>query len=138
MGHNKTDPAAHQLRLYLRLPPPPADLTTTTALMHYMLAPNFIGLPAISVPVGVVPSTHPPAPSTPAPGAGAVDGGGASPPLLPVALQLMAPCWHEASLLHAAAVLEAAVASAGKAPPLPAVWYDVLSPPHGTGAADGR
>ncbi len=114
--------------------------------MHYVLAPNFIGLPALSVPVGVVPSTHAKGAGsgTPAAAAGAAAEGeagrsgadaqaggagkpGRSAPLLPVGLQLMAPCWHEGALLHAGAVLEAALAAAGKTMPKPAVWYDVLS-----------
>ncbi|KAL4858988.1 Fatty acid amide hydrolase [Chlorella vulgaris] len=97
-----------------------SDLGTTTSLMWYMQAANMLGLPAISVPVGAVPSTHS---HTPA----AAGGDGPTPPLLlPVALQLMAPCWHEASLLRVGAVLEAAAAEAGKALPLPPVWFNVL------------
>ena len=65
------------------------------------------GLPAISVPVGAVPSTH------------ADSKHRLAAPVLPVGLQLMAPAWHEASLLHAGAVLEAAVGEAGLAPPPP-------------------
>lgn len=114
--------------------------------MHYVLAPNFIGLPALSVPVGVVPSTHAKGAGsgTPAAAAGAAAEGaagssgadaqaggagkpGRSAPLLPVGLQLMAPCWHEGALLHAGAVLEAALAAAGKTMPKPAVWNDVLN-----------
>lgn len=86
-----------------------------------------LGLPAISVPIGAAPSTHS---HTPA----AAGGDDPAPPLLlPAALQLMAPCWHEASLLRVGAVLEAAVAKAGKALPLPPVWFDVLK----EAAADG-
>lgn len=83
-----------------------------------------LGLPAITVPVGMVPTTHA------APAAASAGGAGSTPvpPMLPVGLQIMGPCWHEASLLQAAAVLEAAVAAAGSAPPLPPVWYDVLAP----------
>lgn len=123
--------------------------------MHYILAPNFIGLPALSVPVGAVPSTHAKGAGSSGgggSGAGAAGGGagaapaadaagstdtgaqaggagkaGSGPLLLPVGLQLMAPCWHEGALLHAGAVLDAALAAAGKAMPMPAVWYDVLS-----------
>lgn len=98
----------------------PADLATTTALMLYMHGANLIGFPAISVPVGAVPSTHATAGSQ-------VSHRPQAPPLLPVGLQLMAPCWHEASLLHAGAVLEAAVAEAGAATPLPRILYDPLS-----------
>lgn len=122
--------------------------------MHFILAPNFIGLPALSVPVGMVPSTHARgrssgssgssttagaaegAPSAPAAtgdtGSGAPPGTQGRPgaaPVLPVALQLMGPCWHEGALLHAGAVLEAALAAADKATPMPGIWYDVL---HGS------
>ena len=122
------------------LPPAcPADLATTTSLMHYMLAANMIGIPAVSVPVGAVPSTHPRPPlgkkaaaaagvAASAPGNPAGGSGGSSEPLLPVGLQVMAPAWHEASLLHVAAVLEAAVAAAGCGPKLPPVWFDMLAP----------
>jgi len=107
--------------------------------MYYMLAANFIGLPAITVPIGLVPSTHdkattttattaasvaPPAASPGDVGTGSGDNGGGT--VLPVGLQLMAPCWHEASLLHMGVVLEAAVAAAGLSLPLPAVWYNIL------------
>lgn len=123
-----------------RLPPTcPPDLATTTSLMHYMLAANMIGIPAVSVPVGAVPSTHPRlpigkkaaaaagvAPAAASPG-NTGGGGGSSEPLLPVGLQVMAPAWHEASLLHVAAVLEAAVAAVGCGPQLPPVWFDALA-----------
>lgn len=117
----------------------PADLATTTSLMHYMLAANMLGIPAVSVPVGAVPSTHPRPPAgkkavaaagaasaAPAPG-NTGSGSSSSEPLLPVGLQVMAPAWHEASLLHVAAVLEAAVAAAGCGPQLPPVWFDTLA-----------
>ena len=92
------------------------DLGLTTALMRVMLAPNLLGLPAISVPVGSVPS------------------GTAAHQRLPVALQLIAPPWHEATLLGAAAALEAEVARASAAAASagvsalqhPAVWFAVL------------
>lgn len=118
---------------------PPADLATTTSLMHYMLAANMLGLPAVSVPVGAVPSTHPrPAagkkaaavgatPAAASPGNTGGGGGSAADLLLPVGLQVMALAWHEASLLHVAAVLEAAVATAGCGPQRPPVWYDTLA-----------
>ena len=86
--------------------------------MHFVVPANFLGLPAISVPVGITPSALAPA----------TGGQGSEPPLLPVSLQFMAPCYHEASLLHAGAVLEAAVAEAGAAVPVPHVWFDVLPP----------
>jgi Asp-tRNA(Asn)/Glu-tRNA(Gln) amidotransferase A subunit family amidase len=117
-----------------------SDLATTTSLMHYMLAGNMLGLPAVSVPVGAVPSTHPrpaagkkaaaAAGAAPAAASPGNTGGGSSSsgePLLPVGLQVMAPAWHEAGLLHVAAVLEAAVAAAGCGPQLPPVWFDTLA-----------
>lgn len=96
--------------------------------MHFMQAANMLGLPAITVPVAAVPATHslPPAGKAAAAATAAQDG-----PLLPVGLQIMAPAWHEASLLHAAAVLEAAVAQEGLAPPVPPVWFDMLAARQG-------
>lgn len=99
-----------------------SDLPTVTRLMRYARMANFLGLPAVTVPVGAA--------------------GG-----LPVGLQLIAPAWHEASLLRAAAVLEARLAP-GSAPqggglegpgaeaamgppagllPLPQVHWDLLA-----------
>ncbi|KAI7839845.1 hypothetical protein COHA_006430 [Chlorella ohadii] len=117
-----------------------SDLATTTSLMHYMLAANMLGIPAVSVPVGAVPSTHPRPPAgkkaaaaagtasaAAAPGNTGSGGSSSSEPLLPVGLQVMSPAWHEASLLHVAAVLEAAVAAAGCGPQLPPVWFDTLA-----------
>lgn len=114
-------------------PSPLADLATTTSLMHYMLAANMLGIPAVSVPVGAVPSTHPRPAAGKKAAAAAADAaagggnGGSSELLLPVGLQVMGPAWHEASLLHVAAVLEAAVVAAGCAPQMPTVWYDTLA-----------
>lgn len=71
-----------------------SDLKTTTLLMQFCQLGNMLGLPAIVVPVGPVP----------APGGG---------PDLPMGLQLMGPAFHEATLLHTAAVLEAHVGVAG-------------------------
>lgn len=125
-----TGPSQHTLS---QLPHHPADLATTTSLMHYMLAANMLGIPAVSVPVGAVPSTHPrPAAGKKAAAAAADAGagagsGGSSELLLPVGLQVMGPAWHEASLLHVAAVLEAAVVAAGCGPQLPPVWFDTLA-----------
>lgn len=65
-----------------------SDLKTTTLLMRFCQLGNMLGLPAMVVPVG----------SVPAPGGGAD---------LPMGLQLMGPAFHEATLLHTAAVLEA-------------------------------
>lgn len=91
------------------------DIATTIRLMRFLPACNMLGLPAISVPVGAVPM----------PPAGGQKGGADS-VMLPVGLQLVAPPWHEASLLAAGAVLEAAVGES--AVPQPAVLYDVLRP----------
>ena len=103
-----------------RITPParPADLAMIDGLTRF--APNianFVGLPAITVPIGRVPSTY--------------AANKATAPLLPVGLHLLAPAWHEASLLHAAAVLEAAVAAAGnegavQQVPRAPVWWDLL------------
>lgn len=76
------------------------DLVTTLGLMRFITPANSLGLPALAVPVGV-------------------DAAG-----LPIGLQLLAPPWHEASLLHAGAVLEAALGGSGL--PQPRVWYDLL------------
>lgn len=84
-------------------------------------AANFIGIPALTVPVAVVPSTH-------------SQGGATGAPMLPVGLQIMAPCFHEASLLHVGAVLEKAVEAAGSGVPLPPVWYDVLKQRSASGS----
>jgi Asp-tRNA(Asn)/Glu-tRNA(Gln) amidotransferase A subunit family amidase len=80
-----------------------SDLAGTTEAMRFVHPANFVGFPAISVPVG------------------AASAGGAQ---LPVGLQLMAPPWHESALLHAAAVLEDAL-GAGAAP-RPAAHWDIL------------
>lgn len=116
-----------------------SDVATTTALMHYVLAANMIGLPALTVPVGAVPCTNGAAgaisartPKASASASASAGGGGGL--LLPVGLQLMGPCWHEGSLLHAGAVLEAAVAASRAPLQLPPVWYDVLAGEGGSGA----
>ena len=75
------------------------DLVTTTALLRFCVQANFLGFPAVSVPVGV-------------------DAQG-----LPIGLQLMAAPWHEATLLHCAAVLERALSAPM---PKPAIWFDLL------------
>jgi Asp-tRNA(Asn)/Glu-tRNA(Gln) amidotransferase A subunit family amidase len=98
--------------------------------MHYVVPANFLGLPALSVPVGVLPCSLAPA------AASSTDC--SRPLLLPVSLQLMAPCYHEASLLHAGAVLEAAVAAGGSAVPVPQVWFDVLAPVRPSSSRSGR
>jgi Asp-tRNA(Asn)/Glu-tRNA(Gln) amidotransferase A subunit family amidase len=61
-----------------------SDLGTSTELMRYVVPGNFVGVPAISIPVGLT-------------GAG-----------LPIGLQLMADCWREPLLLAAAGILERA------------------------------
>lgn len=59
-----------------------SDLTTVGNLMRFIIAPNFLGLPAISVPVG-----H--------------DSRG-----LPIGLQLIGRPWQEATLFRVAAAFE--------------------------------
>lgn len=61
-----------------------SSVTTTVKLMTYMLPANFLGYPAITVPVGLCGDTG-----------------------APVGLQIMGRHWQEASLLQVAAVLEA-------------------------------
>ncbi len=73
-------------------------LPTVAALLRYSTPANTLGLPALAVPVG------------------AAEGGGAR---LPVSLQLMARPWHEASLLRAGCLLEAALRERGAGAPLP-------------------
>nr|ARQ20723.1 lipid body protein [Lobosphaera incisa] len=77
------------------------DLERTVKIMRFMLAANFCGHPAISVPIG-----H-----------SAADGN------MPVGLQLMGRPWAESELLFAGSVLEAAVVKDQR---LPRVSYDVL------------
>jgi len=74
------------------------DLQTSGYLMRFVLAPNFIGLPAISVPVGY-------------------DKDG-----LPIGLQLIGRPWAEATLLRLASAIEELAQCQKK----PAVFYDVL------------
>ncbi|PRW59826.1 fatty acid amide hydrolase [Chlorella sorokiniana] len=92
-----------------------SDLATTTSLMHYMLAGNMLGLPAVSVPVGAVPSTHP----RPAAGKKAAAAAGAAP--------AAASPGNTGGGSSSSAVLEAAVAAAGCGPQLPPVWFDTLA-----------
>lgn len=72
--------------------------------MRYVAAANLLGLPGLVVPVGL-------------------DGGG-----MPIGLQLMAPAWHDATLLHAGMVLETQGVTAGVYERRPKVWFDVLEP----------
>ena len=131
--HAALHPASADVFWRLQLLPPPsglpADLATTSQLMHYVVPANFLGLPALSVPVGVLPCSLAPA--------AASSTHGSRPLLLPVSLQIMAPCYHEASLLHAGAVLEAAVAAGGSAVPVPPVWFDVLAPARPSSSCSG-
>lgn len=74
------------------------DLQTSGYLMRFVIAPNLIGLPAISVPVGY-------------------DKDG-----LPIGLQLIGQPWAEATLLRLASAIEELAPSQKR----PAVFYDVL------------
>jgi len=65
-----------------------SDLGTTITLMRFAQLANFVGIPAISVPVSSAP----------------VETGSST--LLPIGLQLMAAPWQESVLLYAGAVLE--------------------------------
>ena len=77
-----------------------SDLVQTAMLMRYVLAPNMLGLTALTLPVGIVEDS------------------------LPVGLQLIAPPWNESSLLHIGATLEEKIAFHKK----PEVYFDVLHP----------
>lgn len=74
------------------------DLQTSGYLMRFVIAPNLIGLPAVSVPVGY-------------------DKDG-----LPIGLQLIGRPWAEATLLRLASAIEELAPSQKR----PAVFYDVL------------
>ncbi|GBG81194.1 hypothetical protein CBR_g31867 [Chara braunii] len=76
-----------------------SNLAVTAKLMSYIVAPNFIGLPAITVPVG-----H--------------DRDG-----LPIGIQIIGRPWAEATLLQVAAALEGLCAPQNKGPN---VFYDML------------
>ncbi|KAG6551002.1 hypothetical protein Mapa_007235 [Marchantia paleacea] len=76
-----------------------SNLTMTSDLMRYMAAANFVGLPAISVPVG-----H--------------DSSG-----LPIGIQLMGRPWAEATLLQLAFAIEAISSTMRRRP---TIFYDLL------------
>ncbi|KAG2560450.1 hypothetical protein PVAP13_8KG062400 [Panicum virgatum] len=78
------------------------DYINGAALVRYSIAGNFLGLPAITVPVG-----H--------------DGGG-----LPVGLQLVGRPWSEATLLHLAHAVQEACWEHRREPPK--VHFDLLAP----------
>lgn len=65
-----------------------SDLGTTTKLMRYMQSANFLGLPAITLPVGMDP--------------------------LPIGLQIMANHWNESLLFWVSAILERKLRETGK------------------------
>ena len=74
-------------------------------MMQHIFMANFLGLPAISVPVGVDPSNDD----------------------MPVGLQLLGNHWEEANLLHLAHHLEGAVAVAGSSVRAPPAAVDLLA-----------
>ncbi|KXZ42730.1 hypothetical protein GPECTOR_121g430 [Gonium pectorale] len=79
-----------------------SNLRQVSVVMRFMVAPNMLGLPAISLPVGMVPAEED------SPAAAAAGGGGGV--MLPAGLQLIGRPLAEATLLRAGAVLEAALA----------------------------
>lgn len=81
-------------------------LPTAAKLVRFTMPANILGLPAISLPVGAAPAP-----------------GGA----LPVALQLIGPPWHEATLLRAAWHLGSGLAASGGGAPLAALRTDPLA-----------
>ena len=80
------------------LPRGESDLTTLTKIMRFVLAGNFLGYPALSVPVGY-------------------DGAG-----LPIGLQIMGPHWQEHLLLRIGLVAESELERRA-----PAVYHDLLA-----------
>lgn len=89
-----------------------SDLRTTSRLMRFCQLANLIGLPAIVLPIGGALEEKPCAK-------------GKHGVTLPVGLQLIGKPWHEATLLHAAAVLEDRV---GREVPTPAIRWNLLGP----------
>ncbi|KAG2486612.1 hypothetical protein HYH03_014780 [Edaphochlamys debaryana] len=89
-----------------------SNLQQVSRVMRFVVAANMLGLPAISVPVGLVPAEED-ASKVAAAAAGA--GGPGGPLMLPAGLQLLGRPQAEATLLRAAAVLEAVLGSASPA-----------------------
>lgn len=83
---------------------PSAANPQTSRVMRFMVAPNMLGLPALSLPVGCVPEEA--EGSTSARSNAGGGGGRGAVQLLPVGLQLMGRPLCEATLLRVAAVLE--------------------------------
>ncbi len=81
----------------------------TSDLIRYMAPANMLGLPGLSLPVGVSSSRE------------------GSTAALPLGLQLMAAPWREATLLRAGAALEAALPAAGVVLPQPQVHINPLA-----------
>lgn len=88
--------------------PASRHLQVTSDLIRYMAPANMLGLPGLSLPVGV----------------SSGEGGAAA---LPLGLQLMAAPWREATLLRAGAALEAALPAAGVVMPQPQVHINPLA-----------
>lgn len=114
------NPAAHPAvlvvpRTNLRYPGE-SDLGLTSRVMRYVVAPNMLGFPAVSVPVGAAPVA----------GSGAAPADGPKPGL-PVGLQLIGRPWEEATLLRASAVLEQLVVAQRLGPGLPTVHVNPLT-----------
>ncbi|PNW86966.1 hypothetical protein CHLRE_02g103350v5 [Chlamydomonas reinhardtii] len=90
-----------------------SNLQQVSRVMRFIVAPNMIGLPALSLPVGLVPAEEDRTAAA-GPSSGAV--------MLPAGLQLMGRPQEEATLLRVGAVLEAELAkagvTAGAAPPV--------------------
>ncbi|KAG2454611.1 hypothetical protein HYH02_000452 [Chlamydomonas schloesseri] len=92
-----------------------SNLQQVSRVMRFIVAPNMVGLPALSLPVGLVPAEE----DRLGAGAGAGAAAGAGPSsgavMLPAGLQLMGRPQEEATLLRVGAVLEAELAKAGVA-----------------------
>lgn len=90
-----------------------SDISTTTRLMRFSQIANMIGLPALTVPVGLVPSRDEASPSS-----ASED----KPPLLPASVQLMGRPWEEDLLFQIGSVLEDTFGRLER----PLVFWDLL------------
>ena len=91
-----------------------SDLSLTTKLMRFCQIANMLGLPALTVPVGLSSS-----------GSSRGSATTTSPPL-PIGLQFMAPAWNEAVLLYVASMTEQVVNAEGSFTNKPPLYWDLL------------
>ncbi len=81
-----------------------ADMKIVSQLMRFVSAANYLGNPALTVPVGFTNGTN-----------------------LPIGMQFMARHWAEHKLFRIGHALEAALQQKGITPKRPAVFFDVFS-----------